>query len=442
MEKQEETLELTLEKDETTPPGTLKDPASAAPNGTAASDLQCDGTAMNAQASARSLEAPPMYAMPSGRTSIFAENIAPSALDSTLEEDMKPGRSTRNIGKAEDQMVRREQSLITAREQGKIGERTVQDAMVLGGKAFNPDAVDQLGLCVLLGFRRKVFALLLLQSVAICAMATGIARIPVIVERRFLAEGKADTFGFPALYVDAGILGFVFLLTIIVLGVTSYNRHQHPLNMLLMSIFSVFFSGFMALVGGANCWTGLALVVICVVLIGLPSCMRCGSRAIEVFPVACFVALLTIPIGVGGWKLLALDIDGFWVGLVIVLNMMGMIWLGYEMDWICARLNPDEYFLPIVLVWSEVLTIVVIILLLVMSDGGGGDMGDAGGDCCCGDCLSAPYFLYCHCDCWLYNGGETSRKQYYRSLEQYRRTSQVGDGAESAALPPAQAWGP
>merc|ERR1740121_99435 len=45
-------------------------------------------------------------------------------------------------------------------------------------------------------------------------------------------------------------------------------------------------------------------------------------------------------------------------------------------------------------------------------------------ECEPGGCCSGVYF-YGHCDCWLYDDGDSSRKQYHRNLQKF----QVGSTA-------------
>merc|ERR1712060_130427 len=127
--------------------------------------------------------------------------------------------------------------------------------------------------------------------------------------------------------------------------------------------------------------------------------------------VAVVVAVLTVVVGIVGWLTIAPEIHALWVVPSLLLNSLGLVWLGYEMDWICSRLNPDEFLLPICLVWSEILTTVVICVVLAMA----GDFSACEPD----GCMSGTY-IYCHCDCWLYGNGDSSRKEYYRNLQKFQ----------------------
>lgn len=283
-------------------------------------------------------------------------------------------------------------------------------AEVLGGRTYNPDAVQQLGMDILMGFRRKAFVLLTLQSLVVWGLASCIARIPMLVDREFLVLTKEPK---QELYMDAGILAVAFFMTIVSLAATYCVRYRFPANMACLSVFTVLLSLFLALIGGTNCFYGLALAVGCEIAIAVPSCLRFKGRTVEVFPVATVVSLVMLPTGFFGWQVLAPEIHSAWVVISLVLNFFGTVWLGYEMDWMCARLKPDEYLMPIVLVWVEILAVVAIAFICMM----GGQMQDGGS--CSGGC-NAPVVIYWRCDCWIYDGGESSRKAYYRKLEEFR----------------------
>merc|ERR1719401_51442 len=103
----------------------------------------------------------------------------------------------------------------------------------------------------------------------------------------------------------------------------------------------------MALVCGTNIYLGMMLAMGGVVSVALPACIRFQDRMIEVLPVSMFTSLGVLIAGIVGWLTVAPEIEWIWVVPTLLVNCMGMVWLGYEMDWICSRLNPDEYLLPI-----------------------------------------------------------------------------------------------
>jgi len=346
-----------------------------------------------------------------------------AATEGTIEVKMEEGLAPEAVGakpssrasivvehavtdRAHDELEKKKDVLKAHQQHGTLEARTVSDAVTGGGKASNPDAADQLGLDILAGFRRKVFAILLLQCAVIWGLAAGIARIPFIKDRNMLDYSKEKR----EFYMDCGIAGGVFVLSVISLAVVSRYRYRWSRSLIALSIFTVIISTFLGIVCGPNILLGLALALGGTFLVALPTCVRFKDRMIEVLPVAMIVAVLVLVVGIVGWLTIAPEIDAMWVVPSLLLNCIGMVWLGYEMDWICSRLNPDEFLLPICLVWSEILTVTLVMILMVMA-------GDTAA-CEPGGC-STGTFIYCHCDCWLYADGDSSRKQYYRNLQRF-----------------------
>lgn len=310
-----------------------------------------------------------------------------------------------------------------------IGERTVEDAMTLGGGATIATAVDQLGLDILMGFRRKVFGILFLQGLVIWGVASGIARIPFLVNRNFLSFSKMKT-AQTEFYIDGGIFFAVCLMLMVTIGIAAYHRYRFPHNLIGTCIFTVQIGIVVALLGGINCFYGMAMVVGCIGLVAIPSCVRFNNKVIEVFPVSVCVAILTIPIGTLGWLYIVPHIHALWVFLPIVLNMFAMSWIGYEMDWICSRLNPDEWMLPVVLVWVELVVILIITFVVVSgaAEGGTGGSGNSrcgvtAGKLCIGSCT----VLYLGGKCWIYDDGSSSKRNHKMALEEKQAEEDLKD---------------
>lgn len=309
-----------------------------------------------------------------------------------------------------------------------FGSRTLRDAMTLGGTEKIPDAVDQLGLEILIGFRRKVFGVLILQALAVLGIAALVARIPFLVDRNFMVMSKRNT-NSSEFYVDAGIFCAIVVLLFISIGLSAYFRYKFPANAICTSVFTVLIAIVVALLGGVNCFYGMALVVGCIVLIGAPSCVRYKDKVIEVFPVSVFVAFLTVPVGIVGWQFLAPQIHALWVITPILLNVVGMVWLGYEMDWICSRLNPDEWLLPVVLVWVEFL--IVILITFLVATGANGNGGSSGGSAMCRCRCYHCFALYPSCNCWIYQDGSSSKTNYYENVDKFRAKDVAQEAAEA-----------
>jgi len=305
-----------------------------------------------------------------------------------------------------DELEKKKDVLKAHQIQGTLDARTVSDAVTGGGRSSNPTAADQLGLDILAGFRRKVFGLLIVQSAVIWGLAAAIARIPVILDRNMLDYDKEKK----EFYQDCGIAAGVFILAIIALAFVARYRWRWSQSLIALSMFTVIMSTFLGIVCGPNILLGMGLALGGTLLVALPSCVRFKDRMIEVLPVAMVVAVIVVAAGIVGWLMIAPEIQAIWVIPTLLLNAIGMVWLGYQMDWICSRLNPDEFLLPICLVWSEILTVTLVMILMVMA-------GDTAA-CEPGGC-STGTFIYCHCDCWLYADGDSSRKQYYRNLQRF-----------------------
>lgn len=274
----------------------------------------------------------------------------------------------------------------------------------VGRKSFNPCSADQLGLDILAGFRRKVFAILLSQALVIWGLAVAVAKIPLVDDRDLLASAKKT----PEYTTDCIIVGAAWVLAVACLCVVSRVRYSWPCNMAALSIFTVVISIALGLMGGSNVFYGMGLAFGAILGIALPSCVSCGGKMIEIFPVSMVMSVVVFAIGIVLWLTAFDDISGAWVIPVLLLNSVGMMWVGYGMDCSCARLNPDEYLLPVILVWSEVLTLALIALL--------GVIGVGDGACNNSDCFGAglPYML---CDWWIYAGGDTPKRRMLKKLE-------------------------
>lgn len=274
----------------------------------------------------------------------------------------------------------------------------------LGRKSFNPCAADQLGLDILAGFRRKVFGILVFQALVIWGLAVAVAKIPLVDDRDLLASTKKT----PEYTTDCIIVGAAWALAVAFLLVVGRLRYSWPCNVAALSIFTVVISIALGIMGGSNVFYGMALAFGAILGIALPSCVSCGGKMVEVFPVSMVMSLVVFVIGIVIWLTVFDDISGAWVIPVLLLNSVGMMWVGYGMDCSCARLNPDEYILPVILVWSEVLTLAFIALL--------GVIGVGDGACNNSDCFATgvPYVL---CDWWIYAGGDTPKRRHLKKLE-------------------------
>jgi len=223
------------------------------------------------------------------------------------------------------------------------------------------------------------------------------------------------------------VLG-AWLAAMSALAVLAHCRYRWPRNLLALSVFTLLISNALALTCGPNVIFGLALATGAMILVAVPACIRLKDKMIEVMFAALIAAPLMLIMGIAGWLTIAPHIHARWVLPTLLLNAAGVVWLGYEMDWICSRLNPDEFLLPICLVWSEIFTALFVVTLLFI----------AGNNSACNpDGCFHTSVIYCHCNCWLYESGDSSRKQYFRNLKKFEARSSndtVGEGV----VPPRQ----
>jgi len=190
-----------------------------------------------------------------------------------------------------------------------------------------------------------------------------------------------------------------------------------------LAAFTVFVSAALGVVSGPNVIYGVAVAFTSIMLVAIPSCVLTKEKMIEVFPVAVAVACVTFVGGVVAWRVILPDAHPAWAIVTLLLNCLGVIWLGFEMDWICARLNPDEWLLPVCLVWAEILTVILMSIFAAA----GGDMEFYEG---CG----TGAVLYMHCDCWVYDNGDSSKRLYYQNLQKFEKSAEEVDeeGGEKA----------
>lgn len=309
---------------------------------------------------------------------------------------------------------------------GMVAPQTIKDSVTKSGMAIKPGAVESLMISDIVAFRRKVFALLCMQGLGIWAISAVVARLGFIQELGLLSSSK----DLEELKPDFIIVGISWLVTIICLTGLAWSRYKWPLNMVMLAIFSTFAAISLALSFGPNVVFGMASATCCVLMIAIPSCIVINGKLCEVFPVSVFSSFVITVGVVVGWQVLAPEIGVGWVVASAIMNIVATVWLGYEIDWLCSRLNPDEFLLPLVLVWAEMIIAIAVTLILfvaMVSGGGDADGGGGGGCCTCGTGYPATC-AYMHCDCWLYGSGDSSARR--------RQQGPEGNSGGEAGAPP------
>jgi len=281
-------------------------------------------------------------------------------------------------------------------QKGVVCERTVADYLAEQGK--NPFAVDQLGLDILVRFRRKMFALLIVQCGVTMGVAYLVANSPLVRDLEILYH--------PETFIRDAILCLAsWAFSVISLCMVGAVRYKSPQNIMALAIFTVFMSITLALMAGRNVHLGLLMVFLGLVFVGAVSCIKIRGKVIEIFPIT-IVCMVVVNVLVVLWAVLYAERTNMGLGyvvLVMVLNSVGLCWSGYEMDRLCSRLRVDEYMLPVVLLWAELL---VTLLLLFSTE----SMCQAAGNCE-GNCYMWSYTTW-HCDCWIYSDGSYGKDKY------------------------------
>merc|ERR1712072_1581943 len=91
--------------------------------------------------------------------------------------------------------------------------------------------------------------------------------------------------------------------------------------------------------------------------------------------------------------------------LVMLVNTLGLLWAGYKIDRLCSRLEVDEYMLPMILLWAELM----VALLMILSVDAPINVS--------GECTDGCYmwsYTYWHCDCWIYSDGTYGKDKHRR----------------------------
>jgi hypothetical protein len=273
----------------------------------------------------------------------------------------------------------------------------------------NPKAVDQMGLSVLLAFRRKVFLLAVVQCAVVMALAWAIANVPLI-------KGMRVAYSTDNLMRDGILIAGSWLLALVSLVALSVVRHSYPQNMAGLAVFTICISVAIALLAGPNIHLGLGIILLGFVLTGLLTSLPLGGKVVEVFPVACLVVLVTNALCLVWHFTFNTFIGLFWVVLLMFMNTVAVCWAGYQLDFLSSRLMVDEYLLPVILMWAELM---VAMLLMFSIEALSSNLGE------CGDSCYMWGHTTWHCDCWIYSDGTHGSDRHRR-----QRTTQAAPSQE------------
>jgi len=274
-------------------------------------------------------------------------------------------------------------------EMGFVDSRTV--AEMLSVRGVNPYAVDQMSHDIIRRFRIKSLALVAMQNIASFIIA--------FVVERVVTPPKVRT---EEAVVHNYKVALLWVATIAMLIVTSCVRHRYPFNYICSVIFTL-------LVGSAiGCLTGpcaelaykssekldapqlyvLGFYIVGILVFALMAILspqrtaelREGRREkrTDKVPLICLAllsAVITCTALVIFWSIHRF-MPATWLAFIIVGTTLPLLWVGYAFNRLCSRLNPDEYFYPMILIWVDLfIVIITLIICMMMFCGGGGDSG-------------------------------------------------------------------
>lgn len=270
-------------------------------------------------------------------------------------------------------------------------------------------AVNRLGLDVLRGFRMKAFILIAVQSVTTLVIAATV-EFGVSAAR-------------PRRWINAAF-GALCSLTVVALVGVAIVRHRYPWNYIGELIFTIFLGttfGFMtdplhlAEERYAHSSAGvarpqvyfLAFYTAGLIIIALLSLAQFpgSKRMMKCLPCAGIAVVLVDTFMVTVWALV--DFCPLqWLLLMMFVVTCTLLWVGIENDRLAAKLNPDEYLLPVILIWADLFMIFAGALVVCFC---------AQELCCQAIEVATGSPCICDgggwCDCWLYGRPATSPSQ-------------------------------
>mmetsp|Transcript_67751 Transcript_67751/g.220550 ORF Transcript_67751/g.220550 Transcript_67751/m.220550 type:complete len:462 (+) Transcript_67751:86-1471(+) len=299
---------------------------------------------------------------------------------------------------------------------GIVSSRTAADAIYAPGA--NPYAADQLGIMMLRGFRMKSFALIIVQ--AICTLIVGIG-----VDK---AVGRT--------HVGYYVLGGLTALLVVLLAVVAALRHRVPWNYILEAAFTLVAGTLLGCLSEPlidaqeMCCDGLDRVEkpqlyamgfysFGLVILGISSILGSRRRVMKCTHLSFIAITLTMIAFIVSWRITQFC-PGVWLALMMIIVALCIVWVGIECDRLATKLNPDEYMLPVILVWADLLVVTLVftiaILAVLAASGSGGD-------------IDGPSCSGCYCDCghfWVYDWGNGKNSRNQNRTEQTAASQVLG----------------
>jgi len=259
-------------------------------------------------------------------------------------------------------------------------------------------SVLELGDAIILTFRRKSLAILIVQSIGINAIAFCVDRFAPI----------PDTDSALVLCMAAWALPTVCLMLLY------YYRLRKPVNLILLVVFSIAIGVTLGLLrvpmewytlnfhSGREIWSpqcyGMAGHTIALMLLAALSCVPHGSRGLaKVAPIAVFVGVFTNILGIvlhaKYWNYVG---PTSFLVIALILNIFSIAWVGYNLDDLSAKLQVDEIFYPAILIWTELLITVCSLTLICLVC--------VSGECAAPDCCEGWFCYAVWCDCYYTDG--------------------------------------
>lgn len=275
------------------------------------------------------------------------------------------------------------ETLNKLRETNLASSELVADAMAIEGA--NPYAVASLGQGFVKNFRIKSFALICIQVITVLFLG-------IIIDMGVSDDKHPGTY----------FVGGLCLLLVIVLLIVAGFRHFYPFNYFMEVIFTLVAGLCLGLSSkpmeraqevccpntdkaekpGIYAFgfyvAGLCILsVICVLAApGNKSVMKCLPCA---FIADCFVVVLF-----GATWTMTKFCPINWLMCMMFVVCMCILWVGFECDRLANKLKIDEYLMPVILVWADLLVMIAIclaIIALIMCAAMGGGNVDCGGMC-------------------------------------------------------------
>jgi hypothetical protein len=95
-----------------------------------------------------------------------------------------------------------------------------------------------------------------------------------------------------------------------------------------------------------------------------------------------------------------------WVVVLMIMNTVAVVWAGYQLDFLSSRLMVDEYLLPVILMWAELMVAILVLMSFEAMASNAGECGDS--------CHTWGHTTW-HCDCWIYADGSHGSDRYRRA---------------------------